>query len=75
MNLGMLWLDISKNRTFEEKVDRAAAYYSQKYGHAANTCFVSKDAISAEKLVGTIQVMPAENILPHHFWLGNRASV
>ena len=70
MNLGMLWLDMSKNRSFEEKVDRAAAYYQQKYGHSAELCFVNKASLIAEQHIGPIQVRPAENILPHHFWLG-----
>lgn len=74
MNEGMLWLDKSNNRTLEEKIDRAAAYYNQKYGQSADLCFVNKETVSAEQHVGAIQVMPAEYILPHHFWLGHSIS-
>ena len=38
-------------------------------------CVLSiKETISAEQHVGAIQVMPAEYILPHHFWLGHNIS-
>lgn len=75
MKLGMLWLDMSKNRTLEEKIDRAASYYQQKFGHSAELCFVHTSTLVAEQHVGSLCVLPAENILPNHFWLGRDTSL
>jgi hypothetical protein len=73
MNVGMLWLDADSHRTFDEKVKRAADYYSNKYGRKPELCLVNTHMIEGEKQVGTIQVQPAKNVLPHHFWLGMKA--
>jgi hypothetical protein len=70
MNTGMLWLDTDKQRSLEEKVMRAAAYYEAKYGQRPELCLVNRSALSAEKQVSSIQVRPAANIIAHHFLLG-----
>ena len=74
MNIGMLWLDADSHRTFEEKVKRAADYYSNKYGRKPELCLVNSRMGEVEKQVGTIQVQTAKNVLPHHFWLGMKVS-
>lgn len=80
MNIGMLWLDDDKRRTFEEKVKRAAEYYSEKYGRFPELCLVNTNMLagsaSAEenKKVGRIEVQPTQTVLPHHFWLGMKAN-
>lgn len=70
MNVGMLWLDDDRNRSLEEKVSRAVDYYLEKYGRMPEMCLVNKGMLSAEKLVGKVNVQPINNILPHHFWVG-----
>lgn len=70
MNTGMLWLDDSPARSMEEKILRAARYYQEKYGKTAQLCFVNRATLVAETQVGAIQVMPASQVLPHHFWIG-----
>ncbi len=70
MNVGMLWLDTDKQRSLEEKVVRAAAFYEAKYGQRPELCLVNRSELSVEKQVASIQVRPAANIIAHHFLLG-----
>ncbi len=70
MNVGMLWLDDAKNRSIAEKVERAAAYYQQKYGKVPDYCLVSEESITEVLTIGQVQVHPAKNIRPEHFWIG-----
>jgi len=66
----MLWLDTDKQRSLEEKVIRAAAYYEAKYGQRPELCLVNFGELPAERQVASIQVRPASNIIAHHFLLG-----
>jgi hypothetical protein len=74
MDVGMLWLDADSQRTIEEKVERAADYYRQKYGSAPDLCLVNKGMLAEERQIGLVQVQPAGNVLVHHFWLGKKAA-
>ena len=74
MNVGMLWLDDDRHRTLDEKVMRAVDYYREKYGRSPELCLVNQKMLSEEKTVGKIIVQPQAAILPHHFWLGMRAT-
>lgn len=71
LDIGMLWLDDSKNRSFEEKLSRAVDYYRNKYGRVPNLCLVNNKMLHDEKKIGGIQVRPVGNVLLHHFWLGH----
>jgi hypothetical protein len=75
MNVGMLWLDDDNRRSFEEKLQQAADYYLRKFGREPDTCLVNKGMIDEELLVGTIHVLPVNNVLPNHFWIGNEAQI
>ena len=70
MNIGMMWLDDNKNRSFEEKVKRAAAYYQQKYGQVPNLCMVSEQSLAEVTSIDDIKVQPANFVRPFHFWIG-----
>jgi hypothetical protein len=72
VNIGMLWRDDDKRRSFEEKVQRAADYYMMKYGRWPELCLVNVLMLADERKVGAIAVQPVKNVLPHHFWLGMR---
>ncbi|MGH2538528.1 MAG: hypothetical protein ACRDHL_14150 [Candidatus Promineifilaceae bacterium] len=74
MDVGMLWLDDDKRATLEQKVERAAEYYREKYGQVPELCFVNKAALEEGRLVGAIEVRPAGYMLPHHFLLGLKAA-
>ena len=70
MQIGMLWLDDNQKRSLEDKVKQAAMYYRDKYGQAPTLCFVNGQAIEDRIKIGKIEVRPAKNVMPSHFWLG-----
>lgn len=82
MELGMLWFDGDTQRPLQERLERAARYYSQKYGRRANTCYAHPNTIDSvgnrsgrkgvkrEELVAGMVVRPSRTVLPNHFWLG-----
>lgn len=84
MEIGLLWYDGDPKRSLEHKVELAVDRYRQKYGRWPNTCFVHPESVrgrasddlwvaySARSWPARIQVLPAPNILLHHFWLGER---
>ena len=74
MNTGMMWLDTDSKLSLDEKIRRAAEYYQQKYGQQPDTCLVNKVMLAAEKRVDMIEVHPARNVLPNHFWVGMKGS-
>lgn len=74
MNVGMLWLDDDRKRPLEEKVQRAADYYREKYGRLPELCLVNSGMLAEKKKVGEIDVQPLNTVLVHHFWLGMKAS-
>jgi hypothetical protein len=47
------------------------ARYQQKYGHNPDVCYVHPGQVPERELsVGPVKVLPAQAVLPHHFWLG-----
>lgn len=74
MNVGMLWLDDDKKRPLEEKIQRAADYYQQKYGRAPELCLVNSRVIAEKMTIGAVEVAPLKTVLLHHFWLGMKQS-
>lgn len=70
MNIGMLWRDDNPQRSLEEKVLRAAAYYRDKYGRPPNMCFVNTAALPSQIQVEQLTVCPTGKVLPQHFWIG-----
>ncbi|MCA9941556.1 MAG: hypothetical protein KC418_23110 [Anaerolineales bacterium] len=70
MMTGMLWLDDDKARSLDEKVKRAAAYYEEKYGLAAELCLVNKAMLAEARQVDQVEVRPVNNVILHHFWVG-----
>jgi hypothetical protein len=71
MKTGMLWFDNDPKTDLPAKIERAAAYYRQKYGQTPNLCFVHpsmlKDAAQAAR---GIEIKENRQVLPHHLWLG-----
>jgi hypothetical protein len=74
MNMGMLWLDDDKHTSFEEKIRRAAGYYSEKYGQTPDLCLVNQKMLAEEKRIDKIQVRPVNHVLINHFWVGVKGS-
>ncbi len=70
MEIGMLWFDDGPAK-LRERVQRAAEYYTDKYGHKPNLCLVHPGMLSgeADKFNG-VQVRPAGGLMKGHLWLG-----
>jgi hypothetical protein len=84
MEIGLLWYDDDPRRDLEDKVQQAARRYREKHGRWPNTCYVHPQVVAdqmGQKLQVlcpkrqriVIRVIPAPNILPHHYWLGETA--
>jgi hypothetical protein len=74
MREGLLWYDDDPRREIGEKVRQAAARYLQKFGVAADVCYVNDRAIERGELrVGEVRVLPMSNVRPNHFWIGRAA--
>lgn len=76
MHAGMLWYDNDPRTTLIVKVNRAAAYYRQKYGRAADLCLVNPTMLVdrpglVDSQAGMIRVRSNRAILPGHLWIGS----
>ena len=72
MDTGMLWYDDDKKRTMDEKIRRAVDYYQEKYGRMPNLCLINPNlaANGDGQTLEMIELRTANNVLPHHFWVG-----
>ena len=77
MKTGKLWFDDDPKRPFDEKVERAANRYRQKYGDYPDLVYTNPHTSGVERceLVYIkpsipIRVRQARSIQPDHFWLG-----
>lgn len=71
MNWGLLWLDADMKRDIADKVARAAERYHFKFGQQPNLCYVHSSALDTGVVeLNGVRVVPANNILKHHFWIG-----
>jgi hypothetical protein len=68
MRIGMLWFDNS-SAPVVEKVARAVAYYTAKYGKRPDCCYVHPSAPPAEK-IGEITVKTSRQVMPGYMWVG-----
>lgn len=73
MNIGMLWINENKDKTPEENLNTASAYYFKKYGIHANVCHLHPTEFPETKEVAEklgITLIPDGYILKRLFWLG-----
>ena len=71
---GLLWFDDDPVRAVTDKVARAVHRYQQKYGHTPDVCYVNPAALKERELaLGPVRILPAQMVLPNHFWLGVQA--
>jgi hypothetical protein len=76
MQIGLLWFDNDPHRGLAAKVEDAARRYREKFGVTPNTCYVNQAALTGQTTAqgqpvsAVLRVVPANNILPHHFWVG-----
>jgi hypothetical protein len=71
MQEGLLWLDVDAKRSLDQKVARAAARYKEKFGRRPNMCYVHASALANGSVeLDGVRIVPADNVLKHHFWIG-----
>ena len=72
MDIGMMWFDNDQNTSVMEKVERAAAFYRDKYGSIPNLCFAHPVTMGKApiKTDSGIDVLTSGAILPDCFWIG-----
>ena len=74
MNVGMLWYDNDPTIALKTKVERAAEYYTKKYGRFPTLCLVHPSMFSAdERGAGQVAIRPHRSVLPGHLWIGVEA--
>ena len=67
MREGLLWFDPDKRRTPQEKLDQAAARYTERFGRRPDTCHVNPAELFVHP---TVKIVPNPAILRGHFWVG-----
>lgn len=71
MEVGMLWFDGDKDRSLQEKIERAGRHYREKYGVEPNVAYVNPAAEGAAlDPKNGVEVRQSMEILPDHFWIG-----
>ncbi len=78
MQMGLLWFDNDPHRDLAAKIMDAAGRYREKFGSAPDTCYVNQGELNGQNLTlalggapqARLRVVPASNVLPHHFWVG-----
>lgn len=72
MKIGMLWFDANAAIGVEQRVERAARYYREKYGQAATLCLMNPQVAEGglPARVGQVELRTLETVLPNHFWIG-----
>jgi hypothetical protein len=78
MQSGLLWFDNDPHRQLAVKIADAARRYQEKFGAAPNICYVNQAALEGDETklpvqemqASSLRVVPASNVLLHHFWVG-----
>ena len=70
MKEGLLWLDVDPQRSLRDKIIAAADSYRRKFQIVPTTCYCNSGQLEKPLQLGRLRVLPAENVLPYHFWVG-----
>ncbi len=79
MHVGMLWYDNNPHMALKGKIEKAVAFYRQKYGQKPNLCLVHPSMIDQSytghgrdhpEEIGGMTVRPYRPVLPGHLWIG-----
>lgn len=73
MKVGMMWFDGDRKADLSSRVERAANYYREKYGHKPNLCLVHPQTPGEQtpsSQPAGVEVKTSASVLPDHFWLG-----
>lgn len=78
MEIGMLWFDNDPKADLLEKIQRATAYYRQKYGVNPDVCFLhptmlpqnGSETASSRPPLANVELRTSKSVLPNYFWIG-----
>ena len=75
METGMMWFDNNPKMELDGKIQRAVAYYEEKYGQKPDCCMVHPsmlvgDAAALGRDDSRLEICPADFVNPNHFWIG-----
>lgn len=79
MHIGMLWFDDDPKLALADKIEKAVAYYRQKYRREPNLCLIHPTLLenvksgteeTVSKNIEGLIIRPYRPVLPGHFWIG-----
>ena len=71
MHIGMLWFDDNPNLALKNKIEKAVAYYRQKYHHEPNLCLIHPSMMDKDRPeFDQLTVRSYRPVLPGHLWIG-----
>ena len=78
MNIGMMWVDVTPNKTLATKVQEAAQYFRRKFDRIPELCLFNPKDLKSGELAEEIDVFgefkvvvrPWGSVLPSHLWIG-----
>jgi len=70
MKEGLLWYDADPKRSLRDKIIDAAASYRRKFQTVPTTCYCNAGQLEQPMKLGRLRVLPATNVLRHHFLVG-----
>jgi hypothetical protein len=70
---GLLWYDNDPKVEFAAKVARAAGRYRERFGRAANVCYVHPSTLaSISSLPVGLHVLPSAKVQQNCYWVGRK---
>lgn len=69
--IGLMWFDNDPDRTIEEKIRTAAAFYLAKSGVSPDRCFVNADQLGDETVaIDGVEIDGVRWIMKNNFYVG-----
>ena len=72
MTTGMLWLITDTKKSFEEALENAIKYFSEKYFVLPDLIQVSRNDVQKKYVHGKIEIIPDKNIGKGNLFLVNK---
>jgi hypothetical protein len=73
MKTGLLWFDDNPKIPLASKVERAARRYHERFGRAADVCYVHpKTLAGATVMPANVKIIASTTVQQNCFWVGIR---
>ena len=76
MHTGLMWFDNDPLTTLAVKIQKATAYYQQKFGRLPDLCLVHPSMLADSRLEAPgerdrrVTIRSYQPVLPGHLWIG-----